>query len=165
MRDPQDSADLVQHVAAVNWIRSAILNNSKRVDPLQVELAKAFEGKSRRSKQAAATVSPLCLLGPKEKATFIIFTSSYHGINHVGFPRSEDENLSLDGCLRSFLCWLGDTNTRRAAEFSNERARPPASSDFVRRVQRRATTMDSTIERSFLHCGHSKQGGLPFAKS
>jgi hypothetical protein len=86
MREPQDSADLVQHVAAVNWIRSAILNNSKRIDPLQVELAKAFEGKSRRSKKAAATVSPLYLLGPKEKATFKYLQAAIMESITLAFP-------------------------------------------------------------------------------
>jgi hypothetical protein len=34
MREPQNGADLVQYVSAVNWIRSAIPNYSKRVAPL-----------------------------------------------------------------------------------------------------------------------------------
>jgi Reverse transcriptase (RNA-dependent DNA polymerase) len=46
MQEPQNGADLVQYVAAVNWIRSAIPNYSKRVAPLQAALAKNFEGKT-----------------------------------------------------------------------------------------------------------------------
>jgi hypothetical protein len=36
---------------------------------------------------------------------------------------------------------------------------------FVRRVQRRATKMDSTREGRFRHRRHSDKGGLPVAKS
>jgi hypothetical protein len=61
MQEPQNGADLVQYVAAVNWMRSAIHNYSKRVAPLQAALAKVFEGKSRRTKKAAAAVSLLHL--------------------------------------------------------------------------------------------------------
>jgi hypothetical protein len=50
MQKQQNGADLVQYVAAVNWMRSAIPNYSKRVVPLQATLAKVFEGKSRRTK-------------------------------------------------------------------------------------------------------------------
>jgi hypothetical protein len=46
MQEPQNGADLVQYVAAVNWMRSAIPNYSKRVAPLQEALAKVFEGKA-----------------------------------------------------------------------------------------------------------------------
>jgi hypothetical protein len=61
MQEPQNGADLVQYVAAVNWMRSAIPNYSKRVAPLQAALAKLFEGKIRRTKKAAAAVSLLHL--------------------------------------------------------------------------------------------------------
>jgi hypothetical protein len=61
MQQPQNGADLVQYVATVNWMRSAIPNYSKRVAPLQAALANIFEGKSRRSKEAAAAVSLLHL--------------------------------------------------------------------------------------------------------
>jgi hypothetical protein len=70
MQEPQNGADLVQYVAAVNWMRSAIPNYSKRVAPLQVALAKVFEGKSRRTKKAAAAVSLLQLWGQEEQAAF-----------------------------------------------------------------------------------------------
>jgi hypothetical protein len=61
IHEPQNGAALVQYVAAVNWMRSAIPNYSKRVAPLQAVLAKAFEGKSRRTMKAAAAVSLLHL--------------------------------------------------------------------------------------------------------
>jgi hypothetical protein len=44
MQQPQNGADLVQYVAAVNWVRNAIPNYSKRVAPLQAALAKVLEG-------------------------------------------------------------------------------------------------------------------------
>jgi Reverse transcriptase (RNA-dependent DNA polymerase) len=43
MQEPQNGADLVQNVAAVNWMRIAIPNYSQRVAPLQAALAKVFE--------------------------------------------------------------------------------------------------------------------------
>jgi Reverse transcriptase (RNA-dependent DNA polymerase) len=54
MHEPQNDADLVQYLAAVNWMRSAIPNYLKRVSPLQAALAKLFEVKSLRTKKAAA---------------------------------------------------------------------------------------------------------------
>jgi RNase H-like domain found in reverse transcriptase len=68
MQEPQNGADLVQYVAAVNWMRSAIPNYSKRVALLQAALAKVFEGKTRRTKKAAAAVSLIHLWGPEEQA-------------------------------------------------------------------------------------------------
>jgi hypothetical protein len=70
MREPQNGAELVQYVAAVNWMRSAIPNNSKNVVPLQAELANFLEGKCPRTKKGAAAVSLLHLWGPEEQATF-----------------------------------------------------------------------------------------------
>jgi hypothetical protein len=70
MHEPQNGAGLVQYVAAVNWMRSAIPNYSKRVSPLQAPLAKVFEGRSRRTKKDAAAVSILHLWGPEQQAAF-----------------------------------------------------------------------------------------------
>jgi RNase H-like domain found in reverse transcriptase len=70
MQEPQNGADLVQYVAAVNWMQSAIPSYSKRVAPLQAALAKLFEGKIRRTKKYAAAVSLLHLWGPQEQAAF-----------------------------------------------------------------------------------------------
>jgi hypothetical protein len=64
MQETQNGADLVQYVAAVNWMRSAIPNYSKCVAPLQAAPAKVFEGKSRRTKKAAAAVSLVLPPGP-----------------------------------------------------------------------------------------------------
>jgi hypothetical protein len=66
MQEPQNGADLVQYVAAVNCMRSAIPNYSKRVDTLQAALAQVIEGKSRRAKKSAAAVSLLDLWGLEE---------------------------------------------------------------------------------------------------
>jgi hypothetical protein len=65
MHEPQKGANLVQYVAAVNRMRTAISNYSKRVAPLQAALAKVFEGKSRMTKRAAAAVSLIRLWGPE----------------------------------------------------------------------------------------------------
>jgi hypothetical protein len=70
MREPQNGADLVQYVAALDWMRSAIPNNLKHVKPPQKVLAKAFEVKCRRTKKAAATMSLRHLWGPEEQADF-----------------------------------------------------------------------------------------------
>jgi hypothetical protein len=59
MCEPQNGANFVQYVAAVNWMRRAIPNYSKPVAPLQAALAKAFEAKSRRKKKSSEAVSPL----------------------------------------------------------------------------------------------------------
>jgi RNase H-like domain found in reverse transcriptase len=74
---------LVQYVAAVNWMRSAIPNYSKRVAPLQAALAKVIEGKSRRTNKAAAAVSLLPYWGPEEQAAF------------KGFPAAIMESMTL----------------------------------------------------------------------
>jgi hypothetical protein len=50
MQQPQNGAELVQYVAAVNWMRSAIPNYSKRVAPLQAAQAKLFDDKGCRTK-------------------------------------------------------------------------------------------------------------------
>jgi hypothetical protein len=70
MREPQNGAEMVQFVAAVNWMRSVIPQCSKRVAPLQAAIAKVFEGKCRGTKKAAAAVSLLHLWGPEEQAAF-----------------------------------------------------------------------------------------------
>jgi chloramphenicol 3-O-phosphotransferase len=104
MQEPQNGADLVQYVAAVNWMRSAFPNYSKRVAPFQAALAKVFEDKSRRTKKAAAAVSLLRTpLGTRGASGFQRFTSSYHGFNDVGIPRPRQEDLCLDGCIGSLL--------------------------------------------------------------
>jgi hypothetical protein len=56
MCEPQNGADRVQYVVAVNWMRSAIPNFSKRVAPLQAALAKVFKEAAGRRK-----LQPQCL--------------------------------------------------------------------------------------------------------
>jgi RNase H-like domain found in reverse transcriptase len=51
-------------------MQSAIPNYSKSVTPFQAALAKVLEGKSRRTKKAAAAVSLLHLWGPEKQAPF-----------------------------------------------------------------------------------------------
>jgi hypothetical protein len=70
IQQPQNGADLVQYVAAVNWMRSAIPKYPTRAAPFQAALAKVFDGESRRTKKAAAAVSLLHLWGPEEQAAF-----------------------------------------------------------------------------------------------
>jgi RNase H-like domain found in reverse transcriptase len=78
--------DLVQYVAAVNWMRSAIPNYSNRVAPLQAALAKVFEGKNRRTKKAAAAVSLLHLWGPEEQAAFKYLQAAIMESMTLAFP-------------------------------------------------------------------------------
>jgi Reverse transcriptase (RNA-dependent DNA polymerase)/RNase H-like domain found in reverse transcriptase len=86
MQEPQNGADLVQHVATVNWMRSAIPNYSKRVASRQAALAKVFYGKSRRTKNAAATVSQLHLWGPEEQAAFKDLQAAIMDSMTLAFP-------------------------------------------------------------------------------
>jgi RNase H-like domain found in reverse transcriptase/Reverse transcriptase (RNA-dependent DNA polymerase) len=86
MQEPQNGADLVQYVAAVNWMRSAIPNYSKRLAPLQATLAKVFEGKSRGTKKAAAAVSRLHIWGPEEQATFKDLQAAIMDSMTLAFP-------------------------------------------------------------------------------
>jgi hypothetical protein len=86
MQEPQNGADLVQYVAAVNWMRSAIPNYSKCVAPLQAALAKVFDGKSRRTNKAAAAVSLLHLWEPEEKAAFKDLQAAIMDSMTLAFP-------------------------------------------------------------------------------
>jgi RNase H-like domain found in reverse transcriptase len=86
VQDPQNGADLVQYVAAVNWMRSAIPNCSKRMAPPQTALAKVFEGKSRRTKKASAAVSLLHLWGPEEQAAFKDLQAAIMDSMTLAFP-------------------------------------------------------------------------------
>jgi RNase H-like domain found in reverse transcriptase len=101
MQEPQIGADLVQYVAAVNWMRSAIPNYSKRVAPLQAALEKVFEVKSRRTKKAAAAVSLLHLWGPEEQAAFKYLQAAIMESMTLAFP---------DPCKR--ICVLTDASDR-----------------------------------------------------
>jgi Reverse transcriptase (RNA-dependent DNA polymerase)/RNase H-like domain found in reverse transcriptase len=101
MQEPQNGADLVQYVAAVNWMRSAIPNYSKRVAPLQAALAKMFEGKSRRTKNDAAAVSLLHHWRPEEQAAFKILQAAIMESMTLAFPDPDKR-----------ICVLADASDR-----------------------------------------------------
>jgi RNase H-like domain found in reverse transcriptase len=86
MQEPQNGADLVQYVTAVNWMRSAIPNYSKHVESLQAALPRVIEGKSRRTKKTAAAVSLLHLWGPEEKAAFKYLQAAIMESMTLAFP-------------------------------------------------------------------------------
>jgi RNase H-like domain found in reverse transcriptase len=106
MHEPQNGADLVQYVAAVNWMRSAIPNNSKRVAPLQAALAKVFEGKSRRIKRAAAAVSLLYLWGPEEQAAFKDLQAAIMDSMTLAFPDPDKRICVLTDASDRFYAGL-----------------------------------------------------------
>jgi hypothetical protein len=56
MQEPQNGADLVQYVAAVKWMRSAIPNYSERVAPLQAAWRKC----SRINAAGQTKLQPQC---------------------------------------------------------------------------------------------------------
>jgi RNase H-like domain found in reverse transcriptase len=106
MQEPQNGADLVQYVAAVNWMRSAIPNSSKRVAPLQAALAKVFEGKSRRTKKAAAAVSLLNLWGPEEQAAFKVLQAAIMDSMTLAFPDPDKRICVLTDASDRFYAGL-----------------------------------------------------------
>jgi RNase H-like domain found in reverse transcriptase len=164
MREPQNGADLVQCVAAVDQMRSAIPNYSKRVAHLHAALAKVLDGKRRRTKKAAAAVSLLRLWGLEEQAAFKDLQAAIMDSMTLAFPDPDKRICVLTDASDRFYAGLV-TDTRIAAGSFNGRARPPASCVFLRRVQKRATTVDGTREGIFLYCRHRDQSGLPIAKS
>jgi RNase H-like domain found in reverse transcriptase len=101
MCEPQNGADLVQYVAAVNWMHSATPNYSKHVKPLQTALAKVFEGKSRRTKKTAAAVSLLHLWGPEEQAAFKYLQAAIMESMTLAFPDPDN-----------WICVLTDASNR-----------------------------------------------------
>jgi RNase H-like domain found in reverse transcriptase len=86
MDESQNGADLVQYVAVVNWMRSAIPNYSKRVAALQAALAKVFKDKSRRTEKVAAAVPLLHLWGPEEQAAFKDLYEAIMELITLAFP-------------------------------------------------------------------------------
>jgi RNase H-like domain found in reverse transcriptase/Reverse transcriptase (RNA-dependent DNA polymerase) len=106
MQEPQNGADLVQYVAAVYWMRSAISNYSKRVDPLHAALAKVFEGKSRRKKKAAAAVSLLHLWGPEEQAAFKDLQAAIMESRTLAFPDADKRICVLTDASDLFYAFL-----------------------------------------------------------
>jgi RNase H-like domain found in reverse transcriptase len=106
MQEPQNGADLVQYVAAVYCIRSAIPNYSKRVAPLQAALAKVFEGKSRRTKKAAAAVLLLHLWGPEEQAAFKNLQAAIVESMTLSFPDPDKRICVLTDATDRFYAGL-----------------------------------------------------------
>jgi RNase H-like domain found in reverse transcriptase len=106
MQEPQNGADLVQYVAAVNWMRSAIPTYSNPVAPLQAALAKVFEGKSRRTKKAAAAVSLLHLWGPEEQSAFKDLQAAIMDSMTLAFPYPDKRICVLTGAWDRFYAGL-----------------------------------------------------------
>jgi hypothetical protein len=106
MREPQNGADLVQYVAAVNWMQSAIPNYSKSVASLQAALAKVFEGKSRRTKKSAAAVSLLQIWGPEEQAAFKDLQAAIMESMTLAFPDSDKRICVLTDASDRFYAGL-----------------------------------------------------------
>jgi hypothetical protein len=106
MQDPQNGDDLVQFVAAVNWMRSAIPNYSKSVAPLQAAIVKVFEGKSRRKKKAAAAVSLLHLWGPEEQAAFKDLQAAIMDSMTLAFPDPDKRICVLTDASDRFYAGL-----------------------------------------------------------
>jgi RNase H-like domain found in reverse transcriptase len=106
MQQPQNGADLVQYVAAVNWMRSAIPNYSKRVARLQAALARVFEGKSRKTKKAAASVSLLHLWRLEEQAAFKDLQAAIMESMTLAFSDPEKRICVLTDALDRFYAGL-----------------------------------------------------------
>jgi RNase H-like domain found in reverse transcriptase len=106
MLEPQNGADLVQYVAAVNWMQSAIPNYSKRVAPLQAALAKVFEGKSRRTKKAAAAVSLQHLWGPEEQTAYKDLQAAIMESMTLAFPDPDKRICVLTDASDRFYAGL-----------------------------------------------------------
>jgi RNase H-like domain found in reverse transcriptase len=165
MQEPHNGADLVQCVATVNWMRSAIPNYLKRVAPLQAALERVFEGNSRRTKKAAAAVSLLHLWGPEKQAAFKDLQAAIIKSMTLAFPDPS-----------KWICVFTDASDRfydgLVTQIHEEKMDPPMGGHDCQtfaflsgEFQRRATTMESTREGRFRYRQHSDQGELPFAKS
>jgi RNase H-like domain found in reverse transcriptase len=70
MEEPKTGGDLVQYMANVNWMRSAIQRFAERVSPLQAVLKNVFDGKTRRTKKAARAVALEQLWGDGAREAF-----------------------------------------------------------------------------------------------
>jgi chloramphenicol 3-O-phosphotransferase len=106
MQEPQNGADLVQYVAAVKWMRSAIPNYSKRVAPRQAALAKVFESKSRRTKKTAAAVSLLHLWGSEEQAALKTLQAAIMESMKLAFPDPVERICVLKNASDRFYAGL-----------------------------------------------------------
>jgi hypothetical protein len=158
MCEPQNGNVLLQYVAAVNWMRSAILNYSKRAASLQAALAKVFEGKSRRTKIAAAAVSLLHLLVPEKQAAFKDLQAAFMESMTLAFPDLGKRIRVLTDASDRFYAGLVTRMDEEQLDLPMEEQDHQPLAFFVWRVQRRATAMDVTREGRFRYCQHSDQG-------
>jgi hypothetical protein len=76
------------------------------VDPLQAALAKVFEGKSRRTKKAAAAVSLLHLLAPEEQAAFKDLQAAIMESMKLAFPDPDKRICVLTDASDRFYAGL-----------------------------------------------------------
>jgi hypothetical protein len=125
-------------------MRSAILNDFKRVAPLQSAFAKVFEGKIRRTKKAATAVSLLHLSGPEEQAAFKEFQAAIMESMTLKFPDPDKRICVLTDASDRFYAGLVTQIDEEQLDL-RWMSKTTSSSIFVRRVVRRATTMDRTI--------------------
>jgi hypothetical protein len=126
MREPQNGADLVQYVAAVNWMRSAIPNYSKRVAPLQAALALVSERKRCRTKKGAAAVSLLQLWGPEEQAAFKNLQAANMESIKLAFPDPDKRICVLTDASDRFYASLVTQTAQEQQVFPiDERAHQP----------------------------------------
>jgi RNase H-like domain found in reverse transcriptase/Integrase zinc binding domain len=87
-------------------MRSAIPNYSKHVAPLQAALAKVFEGKSRRTKKAAAAVSLLHLWVPEEQAALKDLQAAIMDSMTLAFPDPDKRICVLTDASDRFYAGL-----------------------------------------------------------
>jgi hypothetical protein len=78
----------------------------KSVARLQAELAKVFEGNSRRTRKSAAAVSLLHLWGPKEQADFKDFQAAIMESKTLAFPDPDNRICVLTNDSHRFYAGL-----------------------------------------------------------
>jgi Reverse transcriptase (RNA-dependent DNA polymerase) len=99
MCEPQNGVDLAQFSAAVNWMRSAIPNYSKRVANSSSSTSEIVHGYKPQDKESCSRSVAATPFETRGASGFQIFISSYHGVNDVGIPRPKQMDLCLEGYL------------------------------------------------------------------
>jgi RNase H-like domain found in reverse transcriptase len=112
---------------------------------------KVFEDKSCRTKKAAATVSLLYLWGPEEQAAFKDLQAAIMNSMTLAFPDSDKRICVLTDASDGFYAGLVTQIDEEQLYLPMEEQDQQPIAFFVRRVQRRATTMDSSREGRFRH--------------
>jgi hypothetical protein len=144
-------------------MRSAIPNYSKREAPLQAALAKMLDGKSCRTKKAAAAVSLLHLWGPEEQAAFKYLQALMESMR-LAFTDPNKRICVLTNASDRF-------NAGSVTQIDEDQLDLPAEEQdhqplaFFQVNSRRATAIGSTREGMLRHCRRRNRGGLPVAKS